>query len=108
MSLLRGPWATYMVAVDARARGFFFKELLPFVKARGWHFFAGMGTHTFYDPHGETHNARHIYVPSRREDAELQELEALLNQVVPGLPSNSFGSLMPSWDGEKVVGDEDV
>jgi len=91
----------YVDQVEAEAKRVFEESVVPFCKERGWRFLAGHGTHTFHNDAGKNHEEQHVWSPSYPNDEALQTLEELLNADVPGLPANSFGSLMPCYYGEQ-------
>ena len=96
-------WDTYLEVVEAEAKRRFEAEVLPFAKRRGWEFLAGNGDFSFFDPTGKTHDEQHVYAPAseHQDDDELQTIWKMLSEEVPGLRSNDFGSMMPSWPAVK-------
>lgn len=95
MQSLEASFEAYVSFVEAKAKEAFEEKVLPFLERRNLSFLAGHGTHTFHDYTKKNRWERHVDPISRPNDKELRELDEFLNQAVPGLPNNSFGSLMP-------------
>jgi hypothetical protein len=86
-------WREYSHRVDDVALKYFNSHIRPYMAKKGYRFLAGNGTYYIEDANG-----KFIYtedLPKRIQD--------VLEAYVPGMSSNCLGSLMPDFDGHRIV-----
>ena len=82
----------YTLKADSIARAVFQREVLPFLKTRGWKFLSGNGTFWIGPRAG-----RNVDRLDRPDDKELHAILDILDIDVPGI-NNCLGELMPDWE----------
>jgi hypothetical protein len=89
---LQASFDNHRQLVNQIAAVAFEQVIKPFCIARGFRFIAGNGDWSIGPPDEES-----WYAWDHKDDTEWQEIAAILNLEVPGMPANDLGSLMPEY-----------
>ncbi len=86
-------WDEYAEHVQARANIVLTSVVAPFLRKRGWKILCGNGDYHFFDENGKGITKFDQY-DREENDPLLKAIVELLNTEIPGMPSDSLGTIM--------------